>query len=121
MKITTEFADEFAAEWISAWNAHDLERILSHYSEKISFHSPFISPIGFGDNDVISDIQTLRSYFERALDLYPTLYFDFHNVFAGTDSIVMDYISIRNLKAAEMMCFDENGKVTEVRAHYRAQ
>ena len=26
-------ANEFAAEWIEAWNAHDLDRILSHYTD----------------------------------------------------------------------------------------
>ena len=29
-KITREFAEGFAGEWIAAWNAHDLERILAH-------------------------------------------------------------------------------------------
>ena len=32
--------DAFAREWIDAWNAHDLERILSHYSDEIVFTSP---------------------------------------------------------------------------------
>ena len=30
--LTKERAMEFAKEWIDAWNAHDLNRILSHYS-----------------------------------------------------------------------------------------
>ena len=29
--------DAFAAEWIAAWNAHDLDRILAHYAEGIVF------------------------------------------------------------------------------------
>ena len=32
--------DAFAAEWLAAWNAHDLERILSHYAEGVTFLSP---------------------------------------------------------------------------------
>ena len=32
--IPHEWAEQFAKEWISAWNAHDLERILSHFQEK---------------------------------------------------------------------------------------
>jgi ketosteroid isomerase-like protein len=31
--VTREFADPFAEEWIAAWNAHDLPRILSHYED----------------------------------------------------------------------------------------
>jgi ketosteroid isomerase-like protein len=30
--IENTFAEHFAAEWIDAWNCHDLERILSHYA-----------------------------------------------------------------------------------------
>ena len=33
MKLTHEFARRFAEEWIAAWNAHDLERILAHYTD----------------------------------------------------------------------------------------
>ena len=27
-------ARTFAEEWVAAWNAHDLERILAHYSDE---------------------------------------------------------------------------------------
>ena len=32
--IEKNFAEEFARNWITAWNSHDLERILSHYSDQ---------------------------------------------------------------------------------------
>ena len=35
--IDADFARAFAANWIAAWNAHDLERILEHYTEDVSF------------------------------------------------------------------------------------
>ncbi|MEI8247817.1 MAG: hypothetical protein WCI51_18415 [Lentisphaerota bacterium] len=34
---------EFATEWIAAWNSHDLNRVLSHYSEDFETSSPFIA------------------------------------------------------------------------------
>ena len=36
------WARRFAEEWIAAWNAHDLERILPHYSDDFEMHSPLI-------------------------------------------------------------------------------
>jgi hypothetical protein len=30
--IDQEFAAHFAADWIAAWNSHDLQRILEQYS-----------------------------------------------------------------------------------------
>ena len=32
----------FAYEWIDAWNAHDLPRILSHYRDDFEMRSPLI-------------------------------------------------------------------------------
>jgi hypothetical protein len=31
--ITRDFAERFAEEWVAAWNAHDLVRILAHYED----------------------------------------------------------------------------------------
>lgn len=31
--MNTEVAQEFAREWIAAWNARDLDRILAFYAE----------------------------------------------------------------------------------------
>ena len=42
MILDRKFAEAFAAEWIAAWNSHDLERILSHYTEDFAMSSPGI-------------------------------------------------------------------------------
>ena len=41
--MTQEVADAFAAEWMAAWNAHDLEAVLAHYAEDGVFTSPFVA------------------------------------------------------------------------------
>ena len=38
--ITSEFARQVSQEWLSAWNAHDLEAILSYYAEDFEMISP---------------------------------------------------------------------------------
>lgn len=48
-RMNQEFADHFAREWIEAWNAHDLERILSHYTEEFRMSSPRIIELDFSD------------------------------------------------------------------------
>src|SRR5438876_10821997 len=40
--IDREWAEAFAREWVDAWNAHDLERILSHYTDDFEMASPLI-------------------------------------------------------------------------------
>ena len=41
--ITKDWAQKFAREWVEAWNAHDLERVLSHYTHDFEMSSPFIA------------------------------------------------------------------------------
>jgi len=37
--IDNEFAREFGAHWIEAWNRHDLEQVLSHYRDDFDMSS----------------------------------------------------------------------------------
>ena len=43
--MDSKFAAGFAAEWIAAWNAHDLQRVLSHYTDDFEMTSPKIVQI----------------------------------------------------------------------------
>jgi hypothetical protein len=38
--VTKEEARELANNWVAAWNAHDLDLIMSHYEEAIELTSP---------------------------------------------------------------------------------
>ena len=37
--LDRESAEQFAAGWIAAWNGHDLDQILSHYTDDVVFRS----------------------------------------------------------------------------------
>ncbi len=43
--ISRDFADHFARDWIEAWNSHDLDRILAHYTEDFVMSSPYIAQV----------------------------------------------------------------------------
>ena len=52
--IERKWAERFAAEWIAAWNSHDLETILSHYADDIVFRSPRIAVVMGEKVDLVS-------------------------------------------------------------------
>ena len=108
-----------AQEWLNAWNAHDLEAIMAHYAEDITFYSPFIRQINNDPAGRIKGKTDLKAYFQRALVAYPDLQFEPYHVMEGVDSIVIYYKSVKGLLAAEMMLLNGEGKVCEVRAHYK--
>lgn len=69
--ISQEKAEEIAREWIGAWNAHDLERIMEHYSEKVVFTSPFVVKLLGDPSGTVRGKKRLRTYFAKGLAAYP--------------------------------------------------
>ena len=110
----------FAAEWVSAFNAHDLERILSHYVDDVTLVSPRVRVITGEENSVVSGKEQLREYFGRALSRVPDLHFTLDEVYPGVGSVVLRFHTADGRDGAELMIFDADGRVREVRAHYAA-
>lgn len=114
---TLDFAAH-AREWLAAWNAHDLERILAHYAEDVEFRSPFIPKLTGKAGDVLQGKPALRDYFARGLTAFPELRFGFLRLYSGERSCVLEYKSVNGLRAAECMEFDSAGTVRRAQAHY---
>jgi hypothetical protein len=116
--VTPAEAQAFAEEWIEAWNAHDLERVLAHYADDVAFSSPFAIELTGRADGTIEGKEALRAYFARALEAFPDLHFTELRVARGASSVCLLYRSVRDLQAAETMVVDERGLVTRVWAHY---
>lgn len=89
----------FAEDWISAWNAHDLERILSHYAAEIVFLSP-IAEKRMGNGRVVG-IPQLRGYWDAGLAAQPDLKFELIDVLVGHSCLTILYRNHRGQTAAE--------------------
>jgi predicted ester cyclase len=111
-------ADEFAQNWINAWNSHNIESILSHYMENIEFTSPFVVRLLNQPTGTLHGLENLRSYFLKGLEAYPDLRFELIQVLEGVNSITLYYHSVKNLMSAEVMVLNEKGKISKVIAHY---
>lgn len=109
----------FAEEWLDAWNSHDLDKIMEHYSENIDFVSPIIQQMGINAEGKISTKDNLREYFSKALQKYSDLHFEFYHELRGAHSTVLFYRSVNNSFSAEYMELNNEGKVSKVRAHYK--
>lgn len=116
--MTDEQAAAFAREWIEAWNSHDLDRILAHYDEHVEFRSPFVIAITGDPSGRLVGRERLRAYFAEALKRYPDLRFTLYHAFAGVSSVVLHYLSVKNLQAAEVMTLDAAGRAVRVDCHY---
>lgn len=118
MALTSLSPEAFAAEWIAAWNAHDIERILSHYAEDAVLVSPIVATRLGIESGRLEGKAALRAYFARGLAAYPDLRFTFRRVLGGVGSLVIDYLSADGRPAAEFMAFNAAGQVRSIHAHY---
>jgi len=112
------FAKQFAREWIEAWNAHDLERILSHYTEDFDMSSPVIAQLAGEPSGILQGKSAVRAYWAKALAAQPMLRFELIQVFVGAASVVIQYRGHRGL-GAEVFWFNAAHKVYRAAAHYQ--
>jgi len=116
--IDHDQADRFATEWIAAWNAHDLDAIVAHYAEDVTFVSPFVAALTGEQTATIEGRAGLREYFRLGLEAYPDLHFDLFTALAGASSIALHYRSVGGRLAIETMELDDAGLVIRAAAHY---
>jgi SnoaL-like domain len=119
LDLSEDLIAAFDREWIEAWNAHDLDRILSHYRDDVRFVSPIAARFGAPHGE-LRGRRALREYFARGLAAYPTLHFEPIAAFGGIGSIALHYRSIEDRAAVEVMELDARGQVRRVAAHYGA-
>jgi hypothetical protein len=113
-----EEADRIAADWVAAWNAHDLERILAHYADTLEFTSPLVvERLGRADG-TIRDKAALRAYFAVGVAPGSTLRFELIDALPGVASLILYYRNHRGRTVAETMHFGPDGKVVRATVHY---
>jgi predicted ester cyclase len=118
--MTKEEAWSLAEHWVAAWNAHDLELIMTHYEDAVELTSPVAARLlGTSDGKVVGKA-SLRDYFRRGLEAYPELHFRLVDVLCGLNSVVLYYSNQSGTRTAEFMELSTTGKVARVVANYGA-
>ena len=119
--MTTDDAWKLAEHWIAAWNAHDLDLIMTHYEDAVELTSPVAAQLLGTRDGKVTGHANLKAYFQRGLQVYPDLQFRLHDVLVGLNCIVLFYTNQKGTHTAEFMELSASGRVTRVVANYRAQ
>lgn len=108
----------FADEWIAAWNAHDLDRILSHYAPEIVFESPVIRSRYGKASGRVEGLTELRDYWSGAFVAFPDLRFELLSLFHGIEGGAIRYRNhARDIEVIEVFRFGADGRVTWAAAY----
>jgi RimJ/RimL family protein N-acetyltransferase/ketosteroid isomerase-like protein len=112
--------DEFAAAWVAAWNAHDVEAVLAHFAEDATFASPVAARVVPGSDGVLRGKAAIRDYWTTALRGLPDLRFEVLGTYAGVDTLVINYRNQRGGLVNEVLTFADdlvvNGRGTYLAA-----
>ena len=112
-----KFYEDFAIKWISAWNSHDIEWILSHYDHSFAFSSPKLVKFNPASGGKLNGVDAAREYWSKGLAARPELHFEMVSLLKGVESLVIYYKGLGGKMCAEFFSFGSNGKVVESHAH----
>ena len=110
--------DAFAREWIAAWNAHDLERVLAHYAADVELSSPLAAERVPDSGGSVRGKAALRAYWEPALAANPDLHFELEAVLTAVDGCTILYRNHRGQLVAESLFWNGDGLVTRAAVAY---
>jgi hypothetical protein len=116
--IDAQWARKFAAEWIEAWNSHDLNRILGHYTDDFEMTSPLIVERMKVESGILLSKDEIWPYWKAGLEAQPPLRFELLDLLVGVNSITIYYRRTSGKTAAEVLIFNEQNKVIKGIAHY---
>jgi ketosteroid isomerase-like protein len=117
--IDQDWAEAFARDWVSAWNAHDLERIFAHYADDFEMTSPLIAQRMGVANGTLKGKAAVRPYWEAGLAAQPPLHFDLIGVYVGVRDLAIHYTSVtRGVRVIERIEFDDRGLGARATALY---
>ena len=116
--ISHEQALAFANEWVDAWNAHDLPRVLEHYTDDFEMSSPLMIQMGISETGTLKGKQQIGDYWQKGRAKYPGLHFKIIDVLSSVNSVIIYYHTINNKLSAELFMFNDEGKVYKSAGHY---
>jgi uncharacterized protein (TIGR02246 family) len=109
---------KLATEWIAAWNARDVERVLRLYTEDAEMTSPYIVALGFDASGTLRGKDRLRAYWSKALTLRPNLHFTLLETFLSPDSVALLYRNDLGKQVCEYLRLDDAGLIGQASGNY---
>ena len=90
--MTPEILQSIAFKWFDAFNAHNLEQLLSLYDDDATHFSPKLKIRKPETKGFVSGKQALREWWQDAFDRLPSLHYKVTSLTANGDRVFMEYI-----------------------------
>ncbi len=107
--------------WFDAFNAHNLEKLLSLYDDEAEHFSPKLKIRHPETKGLVSGKEALRSWWQDAFDRLPSLHYKVTSLTSNDDRVFMEYIrsveNEENMRVAEVLEIKE-GKIIFSRVYH---
>jgi len=107
-----------AEQWIGAWNARDLDRIMEHYAADVEFEANTVIRRWQKPDGKLRGLAELRDHFRLGLELAPDLHFDLEDVFSAPSGYALLYRRENGNRVLDVVELDGEGKARRVKAFY---
>lgn len=104
--VSTPESGSFAEGWLTAWNRHDVEAVLTHFHDDVVFTSPVAVRVVPESKGVVRGKAALREYWNVALKSMPDLHFEIIGVYQGESVLVINYRNQSGTLVNEVLEFD---------------
>jgi predicted SnoaL-like aldol condensation-catalyzing enzyme len=119
--MSTEKNLSIAMLWFEAFNAHNLEKLLSLYDDDAKHYSPKLKIRHPETNGLVIGKDALRSWWQDAFERLPTLHYKVTSLTSNADRVFMEYIrTVANedeMLVAEVLEIKE-GKIMDSRVYH---
>lgn len=106
-------------DWVDAWNRGDLDRIMTHYADDVTFSAPTVAVRWGIESGQLHGTVALRAHFARGLQA-PNLHFELLDVLLGMDGYTLVYRRETGALVADVVAVDEQDRGKTVRVYYGA-
>ena len=103
--MSPQQAEQFAQNWIAAWNAHDLDQVLALYRDDFSMASPYIAAIAGEASGKLQGKPAVRAYWQAALERMPELHFELIDCLCGVNSLLPTPESLHPASRNKAFCW----------------
>ena len=119
--MSPESLQSVAFRWFEAFNAKQLDKLLSLYEENAEHYSPKLKIRQPETNGLVIGVEAMRIWWQDAFDRLPTLKYELTSLTANSDRIFMEYVrkveGEQNMLVAEVLEIKE-GKIIKSRVYH---
>lgn len=112
--VEPDAAEAFTEQWVTAWNDHDLDGLLSHFADDAVFTSLYAAQLIPESGGVVRGKDALRRYWGMGLQRRPDLHFEVLGTYVGVNTVVINFRNQRGGVGCEVLTFAD-GVVVEGR------